>query len=74
VKKIVEREPIPLLTRGGDRLKKSRSDFFQTGVVTGVGDLWSGALNNELSIKRIRTGDKQAESRALHEDKKVRTW
>ena len=28
---------IPLLRRGGDRLKKSRSDFFQTGVVTGAG-------------------------------------
>jgi hypothetical protein len=34
---------IPLLTRGGDRLKKSRSDFFQTGVVTGAGNVWRAA-------------------------------
>jgi hypothetical protein len=32
---------IPLLKRGGDRLKKSLRDFFQTGVVMGAGNLRS---------------------------------
>jgi hypothetical protein len=42
----------PSSKRGGDRLKKSRSDFFQTGVVTSAENFRSSVKQRHVDLYR----------------------